>query len=115
MRAERREHAAQIAAASLGGDQEQFRQWLNDPKKLLELIAAAQVRKAVEFLGQARRTTRLKELRALEIPVQPDTRSWVSNSGGTAAAERALGLGQVQAFGPQTVAVGHHFHFWSSR
>ena len=34
--------AAQIAAASLGGDQEQFRQWLNDPKKLLELIAAAQ-------------------------------------------------------------------------
>src|SRR5882672_4018881 len=34
--------AAQIAAASLGGDQEQFRQWLNDPQKLLELIAAAQ-------------------------------------------------------------------------
>src|SRR5437879_2729795 len=34
--------AAQIAAASLGGDQEEFRQWLNDPQKLLELIAAAQ-------------------------------------------------------------------------
>ena len=34
--------AAQIAAASLDGDQEQFRQWLNDPQKLLELIAAAQ-------------------------------------------------------------------------
>jgi hypothetical protein len=34
--------AAQIAAASLDGDQEQFRQWLNDPHKLLELIAAAQ-------------------------------------------------------------------------
>src|SRR6202171_44262 len=34
--------AAQIAAASLRGDQEQFRQWLNDPQKLLELIAAAQ-------------------------------------------------------------------------
>ena len=29
-------------AASLDGDQEQFRQWLNDPHKLLELIAAAQ-------------------------------------------------------------------------
>src|SRR6266852_3868787 len=29
--------AAQIAAASLGGDQDQFRQWLNDPQKLLEL------------------------------------------------------------------------------
>lgn len=34
--------AAQIAAASLGGDQDEFREWLNDPQKLLELIAAAQ-------------------------------------------------------------------------
>jgi hypothetical protein len=35
--------AAQLAAASLGdAGQDQFKQWLNDPKKLLELIAAAQ-------------------------------------------------------------------------
>jgi hypothetical protein len=35
--------AAQLAAASLGdASQDQFKQWLNDPKKLLELIAAAQ-------------------------------------------------------------------------
>jgi hypothetical protein len=35
--------AAQLAAASLGdANQDQFKQWLNDPKKLLELIAAAQ-------------------------------------------------------------------------
>ena len=34
--------AAQLAAASLGEDQDQFKQWLNDPHKLLELIAAAQ-------------------------------------------------------------------------
>src|SRR5690242_4904428 len=34
--------AAQLAAASLGGDQEEFKKWLNDPQKLLELIAAAQ-------------------------------------------------------------------------
>jgi hypothetical protein len=34
--------AAQIAAASLGGDQDQFKKWLNDPQKLLELIAAAE-------------------------------------------------------------------------
>jgi len=34
--------AAQIAAASLGEDQDQFKKWLNDPQKLLELIAAAQ-------------------------------------------------------------------------
>ena len=34
--------AAQIAAASLSNEQDQFRQWLNDPQKLLELIAAAE-------------------------------------------------------------------------
>ena len=34
--------AAQIAAASMGEQQEQFRKMLNDPKKLLELIAAAE-------------------------------------------------------------------------
>src|SRR3984957_4785081 len=35
--------AAQLAVASLGdAGQAQFKQWLNDPKKLLELIAAAQ-------------------------------------------------------------------------
>jgi hypothetical protein len=34
--------AAQIAAASVGEQQEQFRKMLNDPKKLLELIAAVE-------------------------------------------------------------------------
>ncbi|MGB9463707.1 MAG: hypothetical protein WBR10_01205, partial [Candidatus Acidiferrum sp.] len=34
--------AAQLAAASLGEDQDEFKKWLNDPQKLLELIAAAQ-------------------------------------------------------------------------
>jgi len=34
--------AAQLAAATLGEDQDQFKKWLNDPHKLLELIAAAE-------------------------------------------------------------------------
>ena len=34
--------AAQLAAASFGEDQNEFKKWLNDPQKLLELIAAAQ-------------------------------------------------------------------------
>src|SRR5579885_3343935 len=34
--------AAQLAAASLGDQQDEFKKWLNDPHKLLELIAAAQ-------------------------------------------------------------------------
>src|SRR5713101_246374 len=43
--------AAQLASASLGGDQEQVREWLNDPKKLLELIAAAQGSKGTGEMG----------------------------------------------------------------
>jgi len=34
--------AAQMAASALGSDQDQFREWLNDPQKLLEMIAAAE-------------------------------------------------------------------------
>ena len=34
--------AAQLAISTLGDDQYQFKQWLNDPQKLLEMIAAAQ-------------------------------------------------------------------------
>ena len=34
--------AAQLAAASIGDDKDQFKQLLNDPHKLLELIAAAE-------------------------------------------------------------------------
>ena len=45
--------AAQLAAASLGGDQDEFRKWLNDPQKLLELIAAAQGPGGAERLAQA--------------------------------------------------------------
>ena len=43
--------AAQIAAASLGGEQDEFKKWLNDPQKLLELIAAAQGSKAGGVAG----------------------------------------------------------------
>jgi hypothetical protein len=34
--------AAQLAAVTLGDDSDQFKHWLNDPQKLLEMIAAAQ-------------------------------------------------------------------------
>jgi hypothetical protein len=44
--------AAQLAAASLGdSDQDQFKKWLNDPHKLLELIAAAQGSKGDGAIG----------------------------------------------------------------
>ncbi len=34
--------SAQIIARTMGGDAEQFKEWLNDPQKLLQLIAAAE-------------------------------------------------------------------------
>jgi hypothetical protein len=40
--------AAQLAAVTLGDDQDQFRKMLSDPQKLLELIAAAEGRKSAE-------------------------------------------------------------------
>ena len=43
--------AAQLATASLGSDQEHVKEWLNDPKKLLELIAAAQGSKGSGAIG----------------------------------------------------------------
>jgi len=45
--------AAQLAAATLGDDQDEFKQWLNDPQKLLEMIAAAQGAKSGSGSGGA--------------------------------------------------------------
>ena len=44
--------AAQLAAASLGEDHDEFKKWLNDPQKLLELIAAAQGSKGSGAIGK---------------------------------------------------------------
>src|SRR5215467_5017519 len=48
--------AAQLATASLGTDQEHVKEWLNDPKKLLELIAAAQGSKGAGTIGAGPRS-----------------------------------------------------------
>jgi hypothetical protein len=46
--------AAQLAAATLGGgDSDQFNRWMNDPQKLLEMIAAAQGSKGAGSPGSA--------------------------------------------------------------
>jgi hypothetical protein len=45
--------AAQLAAVTLGGDSDQFSNWMNDPQKLLEMIAAAQGSKGAEAPGSA--------------------------------------------------------------
>jgi hypothetical protein len=43
--------AAQLASASLGAEQDQLKEWLNDPQKLLELIAAVQGSKGAGGAG----------------------------------------------------------------
>src|SRR6266852_1489799 len=43
--------AAQLAAVTLGDDSDQFKRWLNDPQKLLEMIAAAQGSKGASTPG----------------------------------------------------------------
>ena len=46
--------AAQLAATTLaGGDSDQFNRWMNDPQKLLEMIAAAQGSKGAVAPGSA--------------------------------------------------------------
>jgi hypothetical protein len=45
--------AAQLAVVSLGGDSDQFNRWMNDPQKLLEMIAAAQGSKGAAAPGSA--------------------------------------------------------------
>src|SRR5213080_935013 len=49
--------AAQIAAASLGGDQDQFRQWLNDPEAARTDGGGAGVEKRWSFWARAARTS----------------------------------------------------------
>jgi hypothetical protein len=44
--------AAQLAAAALGDKREDFTKWLNDPQKLLELIAAAQGSRSEKETGE---------------------------------------------------------------
>src|SRR5271155_3236623 len=46
--------AAQLAAASLGDKKDDFKKWLNDPQKLLELIAAAQGSRSDGDVGAAK-------------------------------------------------------------
>ena len=57
--------AAQLATTSLGKDQEHVKEWLNDPKKLLELIAAAQgSRSSGRYGAEARATNQTDPARA---------------------------------------------------
>jgi len=90
--------AAQIAAASLGGDQDQFRQWLNDPQKLLELIAAAQGSKSGGVSGPGPGGP----LSAGETPRAGDSDAAGPGGGGSGYEGVAAGGGTGTRTGPGT-------------
>ncbi len=97
--------AAQIAAASLGGEQDEFKKWLNDPQKLLELIAAAQGSKGGGVAG-AGPGGPMPAGESGEVGSAGDG----SGSGGTSGLGGGLGVGGVGT-GRVAAPVGS---FWAS-
>jgi len=79
--------AAQLAAASFGEDQNEFKKWLNDPQKLLELIAAAQGSKGGGQVGAG-------------------TGSGGSGSGGSGMGSGGSGFGSGDAAGTGGSGIG---------
>ncbi|HEX2663038.1 MAG TPA: hypothetical protein VHM93_09425 [Candidatus Acidoferrum sp.] len=83
--------AAQLATTSLGSDQQHVKEWLNDPKKLLELIAAAQGSKSSDKDGAAARgTSPSSAARSPEDEILNALRA-LTDLGRTAASPRGTG------------------------
>src|SRR6202521_2178393 len=95
--------AAQIAAASLGGDQDEFRQWLNDPQKLLELIAAAQGSKSGGVSGPGPGG-----------PVPAGGAPGTEDSGAAGPAGGGSGYGGGVAGGGTSTGIGPGTGFWTA-
>src|ERR1700686_1309198 len=89
--------AAQLAFASVGdAGQDQFKQWLNDPKKLLELIAAAQG----SYLDGSTGSGSVG-------PVGPGTSGTGLGVRGTTATGTGLGIRGTTATGPGVPGTGN--------
>ena len=85
--------AAQIAAASMGDQQDQFRKMLNDPKKLLELIAAAEGSKTGSEAGAG-------EGWGGGTPGAEGSVDWGRGAGGGVGGEAGWGAGLGAGSGP---------------
>ncbi|MBI3668951.1 MAG: hypothetical protein HY237_04115 [Acidobacteria bacterium] len=91
--------AAQLTATALGADAEQFKQWLNDPQKLLQLITAAQgARSGFGAPGAAR--TPSQAARTAAAVVEAPTSAAGLASGGKAGVGLE-GAGGATVFAPQ--------------
>ena len=87
--------AAQIAAASLGDEQDSFKKMLNDPQKLLELIAAAEGSKSSGPV-----TANPGEGSAEGNGGSPGNEGTGSGAGGATAAGNGAGVGTGWGSGP---------------
>ena len=98
--------AAQLAAATLGDDQDQFKQWLNDPQKLLEMIAAAQGAKGGGTGGSGSSRDAHTSDRGGTPGAQP---SGATNSGGNGGIAGPSSPGSSPGSGPVAQAGGDSF------
>src|SRR5438445_5436725 len=101
--------AAPRASASLGGDQEQVRQWLNDPKKLLELIAAAQGSKGTGEIGGGSGNTETTEGNSAKASgsATHGTEGFATTGCGVGGETDGVFLGLKGGAGPQWKGAGH--------
>jgi hypothetical protein len=102
--------AAQLASASLGSDQAQMKEWLNDPKKLLELIAAAQGSKGTGAIGAgpgADETTDVSSADAASGAMARTTGSLTTTGCGVGGETDGVFLGLRGGGGPQSHGGGH--------
>jgi hypothetical protein len=97
--------AAQLAVATLGDDQDQFKQWLNDPQKLLEMIAAAQGAKSGGMLGAGSGGTGSRGSGAGGTGTGTGAGSGAATPvGGPIAAATGPGVGGLGSGGPTTAS-----------
>src|SRR5947208_2532653 len=95
--------AAQIAAASLGGDQEQFRQWLNDPQKLVGSMAAGQGSKSGGVSGPG-----------AGGPIPAGEAPGTGDSGAAGPAGGGCGYGAGTAGGGTSTGTGRGTGLWTA-
>ena len=94
--------AAQLATASLGNDQAHVKEWLNDPKTLLELIAAAQGSKSSAEAGSEPRARDKKDPSRAGTTAAPS----ISSAAKPPEDEILNVLGAVRNLGRMTVSEG---------
>ncbi|HEX8879307.1 MAG TPA: hypothetical protein VF749_04720, partial [Candidatus Acidoferrum sp.] len=96
--------AGQLASTSLGSDQQHVKEWLNDPKKLLELIAAAQGSKSSDKDGAEARSTKETDLARPSAGTSPSSAARPPEAETLNALRAVTNLGRITASAKRTGA-----------